>query len=137
MKIEIMSRQEAIQKSYVIDEDCVIISINDIDSERPIFAVNHSIKAVLMLSFDDEEDTDKGMDLSQARSIVSFVNYWENKIQKIIVHCGAGISRSSGVAAAIGKVLNDDDTFVFNNPKYVPNRNCYRQTLNAFMEVSI
>lgn len=135
MKIEILSKKEAIQKSYVIDEDCIIISINDINSERPIFAVNHSIKGVLTLFFDDEEDVINGMKTPQAIRVVYFVNQWKNKVQTIIVHCGAGISRSAGVAAAIGKVLNGDDTFVFNNPKYVPNRNCYRKTLNAFMEV--
>lgn len=134
MKIEIMSRQEAIQKSYVINKDCVIISISDINSERPIFAANHNIKNVLTLFFDDEEGSIKGMDKNQARSVANFINKWKDKVSLIIVHCGAGISRSAGVAAAIGKYLNGDDTFVFNNHKYVPNRNCYRKVLNAFMD---
>jgi hypothetical protein len=46
------------------------------------------------------------------------------------VHCGAGVSRSAGVAAALGKWLNNDDGFIFNNFSYCPNFTCYRLVLN-------
>lgn len=52
----------------------------------------------------------------------------------IIVHCDAGISRSSGIAAAILKYLTGDDSAIFDDPKYYPNMLCYRKTLNALME---
>lgn len=135
MKIEIMSKLDVMQKSHIIDEDCVVISINNIGTEKPMFAANSNIKDVLTLWFDDEENSEKGMNSAQADEVASFVRKWEDKTKLIVVHCAAGVSRSAGVAAAIGKALNNDDTFVFNNPKYVPNRNCYRKTLNAFMEV--
>lgn len=135
MNIQIKSKSDAIRESLVINEDCVIISINEHYSEIPVFAFNEKIQDILTLFFDDKEDDVNGMNKNQARAVVNFVNKWKEKVNLIIVHCGAGISRSAGVAAAIGKYLNGDDTFVFNNPKYIPNRNCYRQTLNAFMEV--
>jgi predicted protein tyrosine phosphatase len=34
------------------------------------------------------------------------VDAYKDEVESIIVHCEAGISRSSGIAAAIGKVLN-------------------------------
>lgn len=135
MNIQIKSKSDAIQESLVINEDCVIISINEHYSEFPVFAFNNKIQDILTLFFDDKEDEVNGMNKNQAKAVVNFVNKWKEKVNLIIVHCGAGISRSAGVAAAIGKYLNGDDTFVFNEPKYIPNRNCYRQTLNAFMEV--
>lgn len=59
-------------------------------------------------------------------------------VQKIfadfIVHCDAGISRSSGVAAAILKAKTGDDSQIFNNPKYRPNMRCYRIVLDEFMQ---
>ena len=132
--IEVMSREKASTFSFVVDKPCIFISINDIGSSSPLFAVNDSIKDVLTLFFDDEEDTLKGMNPAHAKRVVDFVCKWKEKIDLIVVHCGAGISRSAGVAAAIGKVINGDDNFIFKNPKFVPNRNCYRQTLNAFIE---
>ena len=69
---------------------------------------------------------------ADALKIVSFVAEEEKCIDKLIVHCEAGVSRSAGVAAAIMKALYDDDRPVFNNPRYVPNMTCYRTVLNVF-----
>lgn len=52
----------------------------------------------------------------------------------IIVHCDAGISRSSGVAAAILKAKTGDDSQIFNSPKYRPNMRCYRIVLDELMQ---
>lgn len=133
-KIQIMSRKEAIQNSFVENEDCVIISISNIEDRKPIFAVNSSIKDILYLWFDDDIDGDKMINVSDATSIVGFVEKWKNRVQKIIVHCEAGISRSAGVAGAIGKHLNGNDDFVFKNKKYVPNIKCYRIVLQHFLD---
>lgn len=51
----------------------------------------------------------------------------------VIVHCDAGISRSSGIAAAILKAYTNDDIIIFDNPKYRPNMLCYRTTLNELI----
>ena len=52
----------------------------------------------------------------------------------VIVHCDAGISRSSGVAAAILKAKTGDDSQIFNSPKYRPNMRCYRIILDELMQ---
>ena len=69
-----------------------------------------------------------------AKNIVSFVKKWYNKVDTIIVHCNAGISRSSGVCAAIMKGMTGDDSQIFDNPKYVPNTTCYKVVLEEFMK---
>ena len=87
---------------------------------------------------DDDYVTDKetyyAMDQEQANKISDFVKRWWNDVETLIVQCDAGISRSAGVAAAISKWATNDDREYFNSGKYVPNRNCYRLTLNALME---
>ena len=58
---------------------------------------------------------------------------WYDKVDTIIVHCNAGISRSSGVCAAIMKAMTGDDSLIFENPKYLPNTTCYKVVLEEFM----
>ena len=62
------------------------------------------------------------------------MNKNKNKVDKFIVHCEAGVSRSAGVGAAIMKALNGDDWDVFKNPLKCPNMKCYRTVLNAFVD---
>lgn len=53
-------------------------------------------------------------------------------VDRVVVQCEAGRSRSAGLAAALGKIYNDDDWFIFDNAKYNPNRYVYRTMLNAY-----
>ena len=66
-----------------------------------------------------------------AKKIVEFLKKYPNT--DIIVHCDAGISRSSGVAAAIMKWATGDDSPIFKSYRYCPNTWCYRKTLEALM----
>ena len=66
-----------------------------------------------------------------AERIVEFLTRHPNV--DVIVHCDAGISRSSGVAAAILKYLTGDDSSIFDNARLHPNMWCYRKTLNALI----
>lgn len=52
----------------------------------------------------------------------------------LIVHCGAGISRSSATMAAIWRYLFKDDSIIFNNPYYKPNKDVYNSLLKYFYE---
>lgn len=94
---------------------------------------------VLHVKFNDTDSKnylDGGITRSDAKKICDFVNKYKNIpiLDKIIVHCEAGQSRSAGVAAAIMKYLNNDDTPIFNNPMYKPNMLCYRTVLDALFE---
>ena len=138
--IRILNRKEAKKFSYEShDFKTAIISITDTDKADVIFEKNevNGIRAVLRLKFDDVERDYKNehcITKEDAESIVKFVNKNKNKVDKFIVHCEAGVSRSAGVGAAIMKALNGDDWDVFKNPLKCPNMKCYRTVLNAFAE---
>lgn len=67
-----------------------------------------------------------------AESIAQLVEQCkENPVEELIIHCRAGQSRSAGVAAAISKVLYDDDSEYFTNSKYTVNMTVYYKVLKA------
>lgn len=68
------------------------------------------------------EDAKKVMDLVEAHP----------EAKHILVHCTAGISRSSAVAAALHKVLNGSDEAIFKSPRYRPNMRVYRMMLEEW-----
>lgn len=137
--IRILNRKEAKKFSCEShDFKTAIISITDTDKADVVFEKNETngIKAVLKLKFDDVERDYKNehcITKEDAENIVKFVNKNKNKVDKFIVHCEAGVSRSAGVGAAIMKALNGDDWDVFKNPLMCPNMKCYRMVLNAFI----
>ncbi len=140
MEFIVLSRENASNFSYRVKKDCVFISITDPRlGDNPIFRNPH-IKATLRLKFDDVDGNhDKllfdeiPMSKTQAKEIADFVIEWKNKVELIVVHCEAGISRSAGVCAAIMKYITNDDMQIFGNCYYCPNMFCYRLVLNALM----
>lgn len=161
MKFVVMSRRDAVQYSYVAHmEKSVIISICDSYDLYPKFKKmsSNGIKDILYLSFDDVQlpsgaseryiwKKDEGLlfdtldnapyvviSEKDAKDIASFVKKWYDKADTIIVHCNAGISRSSGICAAIMKAMTGDDSQIFENPRYLPNTTCYKAVLEEFMK---
>ncbi|MHA2013337.1 MAG: hypothetical protein ACTSWG_13285 [Candidatus Helarchaeota archaeon] len=65
-----------------------------------------------------------------AKSILSFVNEWKDKVDYIYVNCVTGISRSAGIAGALNKILNGEDDYYFKH--YIPNRYVYRLILKEY-----
>ena len=111
----------------------IIISITDPGTLPAILRPNFQTKGILRLEFEDVDgDQPEAMTLEQAEAIANFVNEHKDLIDIILVHCEAGVSRSAGVAAAIGFVVNGDDTKFFHNPRFCPNIWCYRLVLDAF-----
>ena len=133
LEIKVMSRSEAQKTSYTVCVPLIIISITDISTNRNTFAKNPNIYSILHLKFNDESDSDKSaINTEQAKEIALFINIWKDMVELIIVHCEAGVSRSSGVAAGIMKYINNDDMSIFENPHFCPNITCYRKVLEAF-----
>lgn len=116
-------------------ETSVIISIRTPHDEwtpRPQKA--GVVQDILYLQFHDVEKTSQcmpGITDEDGARIASFVNQWWDKVDRIIVHCDAGQSRSAGVAAAILKVMTGNDEQIFSCPMYTPNMLCYRTVFNA------
>lgn len=69
-----------------------------------------------------------------ADSFSSFIEQLgETGAERLVVHCGSGISRSSAAAAAASKALWGDDLWAFSRPNcWGPNVDVYTKLLNAF-----
>lgn len=96
----------------------------------------NNIRDILFLKFNDTDNPDEEnghiVD-ADAEQIKDFVNrYLNTNIDTIIVNCGAGQSRSAGVAAAIMMHLTGSNREIFDDKKYTPNKLCYRTVLKAF-----
>lgn len=118
MKIKVLSREKAEIEVFNIKEPTLIISIRDFkDPDKARVSIkNENIKGIVFLNFDDVEENDR---------------YYS------CITDEAGVSRSAGVAAAIGKYLNGDDMFIFGAPRFSPNITCYRKVLNTFMNENV
>jgi predicted protein tyrosine phosphatase len=135
MIVTVLSRNEA--ENTIFYKNDWIISITD---PKQSLAILHGAREehVLRLQFYDIDTPIKTLDgieflpmtEDQADAIVNFV--MGNSMEKIYVHCEAGISRSAGVAGAIAKYFNEDDSYIFKT--YLPNRHCYRIVLEKLMK---
>lgn len=140
-EILVLSRQRAVKYSRKEHpEQSIVISITDCSRGFPSIHKGDSanIRAILKLKFDDvTEDNNEytAISMKQANKIVEFIKNYPD-IDRIIVHCEAGVSRSAGCAAAILKYLKNDDSQIFDDKYYKPNMTVYHKVLNAFMETA-
>ena len=140
MNIKVMSRQEALAYSYKQDVDnYIIVSISCPDETGPIFYTPSKLKdikrkGILRLWFNDIDRPyeNKEPKEEQLIGLKAFIDTFKDnpEVKDIIVHCAAGISRSSAVAAAICQYLglNELDT-IWSNYIYVPNALVYKLAL--------
>ncbi len=119
-------------------ESSVIISIKSTwDKIAPDIYINdyNNVKDILFLTFDDddfEENPKYCMQFSDGKKVAEFVNNYYKKVRHIIIHCDGGVSRSAGVCAAIMRVKEGEDCFIFNKKTKHPNMTCYLRTLKGF-----
>ena len=104
--------------------DCLFLEFNDIDKDGKIWTLHG------MMSRDDVKD----FDASMAKEVVDFVNKHKDSVEVIICQCEAGISRSSGTAAAVCAMLGqhqEDGEFWVGHNCYRPNTNVYKMITKA------
>lgn len=138
IQIYIYSR-EAIQaiKPHT-DAPHLIISINSSEENArevrlPRSEMTIGVHSVVFGDVDrDEEGKVPAMTVDQADGIWKFVDDNLPNITRILVHCDGGRSRSPGVGAALGAMLNQDDKEFFN--RYTPNMHVYRTMINTFVD---
>ena len=135
MRIEVMNQStiESYAKQSHSDTS-IVISITSERGRESVVPCNweNNIKDVIFLQFDDMDGKHPNrIKPYHANRIKVFMEYHLEftKFDKVIVQCEAGQSRSAGVAAALMKFYNNDDTPIFNNPRYTPNMLCYRTVL--------
>lgn len=119
------------------DEDYVVVSINtygngELLTAAPLNCLNKHLLDVLSVFFDDIEERhiqsgskNKLCSKEDISNIIEFVEKWRNKVSTIIVHCHAGISRSSAIASIISIYLGLDDYWIWSGP-YIPNRYIFK-----------
>ena len=135
MEFAVMNRHLAYKYAYTDHvETSAIISISSVDRDKPNLPIRRAngIKTILYLYFDDVESGPNAITHDDAKQIILFAdNAAKMKVDRFIVHCEAGVSRSAGVCAAVKKYLGYDDDDIFDNPKYFPDMRCYRTVLDC------
>lgn len=138
MIVKCMARKVLEKNINNFDVPTIIISIRSIGDKPPKKLFLHSnpqVKNFITLAFDDVTTYCQGyypITEQQARKIAKFVmRYKDSRVEQIVVHCDAGISRSAGVAAAIAQYLNGNDDDFFVRSPYHPNMTCYSKVLFA------
>ncbi len=105
----------------------IVISVTDPDRPEADIAENPLRMGLLRLAFYDLDDLDDhplAPSQDHADEIVRFVREHLSHADLIVTQCEAGISRSSGIAAALSRWLNGHDEEFFE--RYIPNRRIYR-----------
>jgi len=143
MKFLITNRNRITSLDGLLNQKHIVISMcePDMNLDFPVLPKNPNRLGVLQLSFADLDNINDAKQVGQAHylmtqeqadQVVAFVNEHMDSIETIICQCDGGVSRSSGMAAALSKILNGDDSWVFNSKEYVPNRYVYRLIMNAY-----
>lgn len=137
MQFQVMSKENIIKYTQSNNEDkSIVISINDIN-DVDSFIVQNDINKIYKIHYTFFNDVESGriaISEDQANEIAEFVLTYKDEIDLIIVHCGAGVSRSAGCCAAIMKALCGTDNMIFNNIYYKPNMKVYREVLKALIQ---
>ncbi len=113
----------------------VIISITTTEGDLARLPTCDQCRGVLRLVFGDVEVATGHTIVfvpEHARAIWHFVEEHRAEIERVVVHCDAGLSRSPAVAAAISRCMDGDDAEFF--ARYRPNMRVYRTLLEVWEE---
>ena len=96
---------------------------------------NHHCSSKLILEFEDIDiiKSDRNtFNHENARQILDFIESHCHKVDTIVAHCGAGISRSPAVCAALSKIINNCDDMIFKCS--IPNMLVYTTILEEYFD---
>lgn len=112
---------------YLRGELCLLVD----DVTLPIYG-NVYYQSRQQIENEESEKAERLFNKDHANQIKNFVVQHLHEIEVIVVHCAAGQSRSAGVAAALHRVLNGDDSVIFNDKRYTPNMWIYQTLLKEY-----
>lgn len=125
MNLFIYPEYKAIEMSKTFKNKTSIISITCPDDDNVIFADNPNIISVFRMKFNDVTSEEYGIPVpvqDNFNGLKAFVDTLT--CDDLVVHCGAGVSRSAAVAAAINDYLELGYN-IFGNINYHPNHLVY------------
>lgn len=123
-KIIVLPRSSAMEFQY--DKRWACISISDPESPFPEIDSKNRL-GILQLKFDDAElprDSFKLYSEDQAKTTWDFVKVAWDKIDLLMIHCNAGISRSTAIAKSISDVYQPKFSTYYDQ-LYSPNKLVY------------
>ena len=132
MNFVTFSEKEVTQTSKYTDfsEPHLLISITN-PNHKVVIPKSHYCKQVLNIEFEDTEDVSiNSFNYDLAHQVLDFVNSHISTASAIVVHCGAGVSRSVAVASALSKIINHTDDNIFSYG--IPNMLTYITLLDAY-----
>lgn len=130
-RIAVCSKEEALY--FTSDVPWACISIATEEGAWPPVDEKHRV-GLLRLAFPDLAMPVEGCDLfdeEHAHRILDFVQDVWRRIELLMVHCEAGVSRSPAVAAAVARIHFGEDREFFRPGVYDPNRLVYQALLNV------
>jgi len=141
MKIQITDELKITK--YIEKEPHVVISIQDPSHEFVKLSEQEARQDWLGLKFHDLDDIFipelYGVQTNaviftkvDGLRILNFYNEWKNKVDLLIIHCVAGVSRSPAIGAALLRIDGQLDFDMFK--RYRPNMHVYRTMLNTFYD---
>jgi predicted protein tyrosine phosphatase len=143
MILEHLSRERA--EAYRDRRPYAVISITDPDYPEASLQLDPLRVGVLRLQFHDISHTPEEFaslvrrperdhyilpTADHARQIVRFVRAMAPRVEKIVIHCEAGISRSAGVGAALASCLKQPDIHFYDHG--IPNVRVRRLVIQAW-----
>lgn len=128
MNLVVCSLDEA--EKFVCSSSWIAISVVS-EGEHPKLSDKNRV-GLLQFSFWDVDKVIKGrprMMESDALRILEFVDEYWDKVETVLVHCEAGLSRYPAIAAAISKIRTGNDGGYFKT--HSPNKWVYSTILKV------
>jgi len=138
MNITVLSRSKAKEFSSEVPWACISIGAEEGDWPKLCGVKRLGLLQLAFPDFDLPREVTSGsgwklFDETHAVRILDFVNEMKPKVEAFMIHCLAGVSRSSAVAAALAKIAEGDDSEFFGK-HYVPNMLVYSKLLEVAHE---
>jgi predicted protein tyrosine phosphatase len=132
-KLLVLSRSAA--KDFSCDKPWACISVAADPGDWPKINKVQQVDLLQLAFADNEYDwEDKSLfSPQQAKQILEFVEKNWDKIEVLMIHCYAGISRSPAIAAAIAKLKYQDNSMFFQ--LHTPNKLVYNTILKVAKEI--
>lgn len=119
----VLSRAEV--ESFTAETPYLVVSITDPEKSEALIPFSPFLRAILRMKFHDvakpsriaaqfaNDSPDIYMTEADAERILNFIGEYLSEVKLIVCHCEQGISRSAALAAALSRILQDEDDFFF------------------------